>query len=207
MSIRDLFRKPADSVEGLQEKHRAISEQKKSLEKQADGLRAESLRADIPDISNQIADLREEIRLSDIAMAETKKQLQAMLEKKIEMDHGRLDDTKRQYEAELSDLTSKAGETIGRGIKSLQSTNLSLHCNLAEALRNVIVQYGDDYRFKEKMAEFFKSYSLELDADDNSIDFKKWRGEILKAEKLQPGSLETQAHVKGRIMRLLSATD
>ena len=206
MNIRDIFRQRSDSIESLQRKYKSIASKKESLEKRADDLRAEALKSDSKDTQKKIDDIREEILLADVALTETKKELERALEKKIETDFQGLDAEKRKYENQTSDLSRKSGRSLGQTVKSLQSLNLSFARNLAEQIRQTVIDFDNDSRFKSQMADFLTAYSSEINSQAEVTDFKKWKNEIRSVERLKPGSQAAKNHVRGEIKDLLRAS-
>lgn len=204
MSIKSLFRQRSDSISDLQEKYKSIEAKKTDLEKRADDLRAESLKSDT-DVSEQIKEISEEISLSDIALKETKKALEAMLTQKIQSDFEKLPEQRLDFETKQADLTKQAGRQLGQAIATLQATRLSFATTLERFIREQVVEFSNDHRRSGQMTEFLKTYSSEINKQSDTIDLRSWKKELMRVEQLQPGSLESKRHVAARVKSLISA--
>jgi exonuclease VII large subunit len=205
MSIRDIFKRPSDSIEALTKKHRDLSQQKESLEKRLDDLRSQSLKQDIPDLAMQLETIKEEILLADAAMQETKRALEKKVGQDIASEWRSLDSERQKYESKLIAYARKSGRALGEAVKSLQIGGYSFSRNLAEIIRLQVVDFEKDHRYGKQMSEFLKEYSGAIDADIDDPNFSEWRKKILATEKLEPGQPGAELAVKGRVRRLLSA--
>ena len=204
MDIKSIFRSKADTVESLVKKHQDLNRQKTDLEKKAEAIKREALNTDVSNLCGRLADIRSQLELSKTAIAETKKQLKKALEIKIQSDFDGLNQEKQKYESQQDDLATRAGANLARGVQSLEALNLSFSHNLCRIIRETIVQFSEDRRFKSQMPEFLKAYSSEINVQGDPINFRDWKKRIIKTEELKPGQPHTERHIQGQIKRLLA---
>jgi hypothetical protein len=203
MNIRDIFKRPSDTTKALQSKYRDIERQKKSLEKRLDDMRSQSLRQNIPELSKLLENIKEELILADAAMQETKRELEKKISQDIESEWRNLDSDRQEYERKLTESARKSGRALGEAVQSLQITGYSFSRNLAQFIRQEVVNFSKDHRYETQMDAFLKEYSSAIDAYIEDPDFRKWRKRIIAAEQIEPGTPGADLAVKGRVRRLL----
>ena len=204
MSIKDLFRQTSNTVPDLQAKYKSIQSKKTDLEKRADDLRCQSLKSDA-DVSEDLGEIREEILLAGVAMAEIRKRLESMLSEKIESDYQGLDADRQEYEQQRKNLCERAGKNIGRGVQNLETLNFSFAHVLSRLIREEIVSYSTDRRFADQLPIFLAAYQDQINSEADPVNFRSWKKELQKVEQLKPGSAESKRHVEARVKRLLTA--
>jgi hypothetical protein len=205
MDIKSLFRQRSESISELQQKYKSIQREKESLEEKADRLRAKSLKSDIPDVQSDLETIQGEISLADTALKEIKADMESMIEKRIQSDFEGLNEQKLEFETKLNDLSTEAGKQTAKAVQSLQVLNLSFANLLSKLIRETIIDYTTDWRFKNQMPIFLAAYSQAINADFEHVDFRSWKNEIIRIEQLQPGSLESERHVAAKVKKLISA--
>jgi hypothetical protein len=207
MGIKEIFQSRATSQSDLVRKYRNLQTEKAELELKASELKERALDADVDDLTDKLQKIHIQVELCDSACSQVEKQLAEMIEKDVQRNYQTFDAEKAKYQNELDRLSKESGQLLGRSIQSLQTLNLSFARNLAQQIRQTVVSYDKDVRFKSQMAVFLESYSAELNTDQgNTTDFRAWKSKLKMAEKLEPGSVQAAQHVKGEIKDLLRAT-